>query len=118
MMRKYLVSLRKRGGVVNTTAKALMRKYPHVVGQVDVDSSLWAKKLFFGMNFAKRKKKSSKVDIPDGARKEIEFLYLHDIVSKVDKYDIPSALVVNIDQTPLKYVQWVMKQWQQWDNSL
>ena len=39
-----------------------------------------------------------------GFRKEIQFLYLHYIVSKVKKDDIPSAIVVNIDQTPLKYV--------------
>ena len=56
------------------------------------------------MHFVKRKKTSLKVDIPDRARKEIEFLYLHDSVSKVEKYDISSALVVNIDQTLLKYI--------------
>ena len=109
MVRKYLVSLSKRGGVVNTTvanatAKALMSKYPHVVGEIDIDSSRWAKSLFSRMNFVKRRKTFSKVDIPDGARKEIEFLFLHEIVSVVEKYDIPSALIINIDQTPLKYV--------------
>ena len=56
------------------------------------------------MNLVKRRETSSKVDIPDGAQKEIEFLYLHDIVSKVEKYNIPSAFVINIDQTPLKYI--------------
>ena len=75
------------------------------VGQVDVDSSRWAKSLFSRMNFVKRKKTSSKVDIPDGARKEIEFLFLHDqIVSLVEKHKIPPALIINIDQTPIKYV--------------
>ena len=71
MVRKYLLSLTKRGGVVNTTvanatAKALMSKYPHVVGEVDVDSSRWAKSLFSQMNFVKRSKAASNVDIPDG----------------------------------------------------
>ena len=80
-----------------------MSKYPYVVGQVDVDSSRWGKSLFTRMNFVKRRKTSSKVDIPDGARKEIEFLFLHEIVSQVEKYDIPPALIINIDQTPLKY---------------
>ena len=107
MVKKYLLTLSKRGGVVNTTvanatAKALMSKHPHVVGEIDADSSRWAKSLFTRMNFVKRRKTSSKVDIPDGARKEIEFLFLHDIVSKVEKYNIPSALIINIDQTPLK----------------
>ena len=107
MVRKYLLTLSKRGGVINTTvanatAKALMSKHPHVVGQTDVDSSRWAKSLFSRMNFVKRRKTSSKVDIPDGARKEIEFLFLHKIVSIVEKHKIPPALIINIDQTPLK----------------
>ena len=46
----------------------------------------------------------SKVNIPDAALKEKKFLSLHDYISKVDQYDIPSTLDVNIDQTPLKYV--------------
>ena len=109
MVSKYLLSLSKSGGVVNTTvanatAKALMSKYPDVVGQVDVDSLRWAKSLSSRMSFIKQRKTSSKVDISDGARKKIEFLYLHDVVSKAEKYDVPSALVLNIDQTPLKYV--------------
>ena len=87
MVRKYLLTLSKRGGVINTTvvnatAKALMSKYPHVVGQIDVDSSRWAKSLFSRMNFVKRRKTSS----------------------KVEKHKIPPALIINIDQTPLKYV--------------
>ena len=105
MVRKYLLSLSKRGGVVNTRVanvkvKALMSKYLHVVGQVDVDLSRWAKSLFSRMNFVKQRKTSSKVDILDGVQKETELLYLHDIVSKVEKFEIPSVLVVNIDQTP------------------
>ena len=51
-MRKYLLPLCKRGGVVNATvtnatAKALISNYYHVVGQVGVDSSRWEKNLFF-----------------------------------------------------------------------
>ena len=52
----------------------------------------------------KEKKTSSKTDIPDKARKEIEFLFLHEIVTKVEKHNIPPELILNIDQTPLKYV--------------
>ena len=66
--------------------------------------SQWAKSLIARMNFVKRRKTSSKVDIPDKARKEIEFLFLHEIVTKVEKHNIPPELILNIDQTPLKYV--------------
>ena len=69
-----------------------------------MNSSRWAKSLFAKMNFVKRGKTSSKVDIPDKARKKIEFLFLHEIVTKVDKHSIPPELILNIDQTPLKYV--------------
>ena len=55
------------------------------------------------MNFVKRRKSSLKVDIPDKARKEIEFLFLHEIVTKGEKHNIPPELILNIDQTPLKY---------------
>ena len=69
-----------------------------------MNSSRWVKSLFARMNFVKRKKTSSKVDIPDKACKEIEFLFLHEIVTKVEKNNIPPKLILNIDQTPLKYV--------------
>ena len=81
-----------------------MSKYPNAVGDVDIESTRWAKSLFTRMHFVRRRKTSSEVDIPDGARKEIEFLFLHDVVSKVEKYKIPPALIINFDQTPLKYV--------------
>ena len=54
------------------------------------------------MNFVKRRK--TKVDIPDRARMEIEFLFLHKIVTKVENHNITPKLILNIDQTTLKYV--------------
>ena len=62
-----------------------MSKYLHIVSHVDVDWSRWAKSLAPRMNFVKEKKNSSKMEISDGAQKEMEFLCLHDIVSKVEK---------------------------------
>ena len=109
MVQKHMRSLSKKGSVINTTvanatAKAVISKYPYVAGDIDVDSSRWIKSLFVRMNFVKRRKTSSKVDIPDKARKEIEFLFLHEIVNKVEKHNIPLELILNIDQIPLKYV--------------
>ena len=69
-----------------------------------MNSSRWAKSLFARMNFVKRRKTSSKVYIPDKACKEIEFLFLLEIVIKVEKYSIPPELILSIGQTPLKYV--------------
>lgn len=56
------------------------------------------------MGFVKRMKTTGKVTIPDGAKKEAQLLYLHDIVTLVENYNIPDSLVIKLDQTPLKYV--------------
>ena len=75
------------------------------MGDIDVDASTWAQSLFRRMGFSRRRKTSAKVEIPAAARKEIEYLFLHEIVSKVEKYSIPDSLIINFDQTPLKIIQ-------------
>ena len=40
----------------------------------------------------------------EGARKEIVYIFLHNIVSLVEEFHIPNSLTLNLDQTPLKYV--------------
>ena len=47
---------------------------------------------------------TGEVEIPEGARKEAESLYLNNIVTIVEKYEIPHSLIMNLDQTPLKYI--------------
>ena len=56
------------------------------------------------MGFVRRRKNSSKVEIPDAARKEIEFLFHHEIIIYVETFKIPCSLILNLDQTPLKFV--------------
>ena len=81
-----------------------MARYPNFAGNIDVDSSSLAKSLFKRMGFVRRMKTSSKVSIPDAARKEIELLFHYEIVSLIEEHDIPCSMIINIDQTPLKYV--------------
>ena len=57
------------------------------------------------MGFIKRIKTTGKIEIPDGAKKEAQLLYLYDIVSLVDDYNIPDSLILNLDQIRLKYIQ-------------
>ena len=57
------------------------------------------------MGFKRRTATTGKLAIPEGARKEAELIYLHEFVSVVEKHSIPSSLVINLDQTPSKYVQ-------------
>lgn len=110
MIRKYVEAMSNRGAVItwsiaNSAATALIKKYPGVIGDIDLKSSSWAQSLFRRMGFTCRRKTSTKVDIPVAARKEIEYLFLYEIVRKVEKYAIPDSLVINFDQTPLKIVQ-------------
>ena len=56
------------------------------------------------MGFEKRRETSSALGIPDSSRKEIEYLFLHDIVDTVERCKIPLSVILNLDQTPLKYV--------------
>ena len=91
--------------IANSAATALIKKYPGVIGDIDLESSSWAQSLSRRMGFTRRRKTTTKVDIPVAARKEIEYLFLYEIVRKVEKYAIPDSLVINFDQTPLKIVQ-------------
>ena len=56
------------------------------------------------MGFTRRMKTTGKVEIPEGAKQESELLYLHNIVTLVEEQNIPQNLILNLDQTPLKYV--------------
>ena len=55
------------------------------------------------MGFVKRACTTARPEIPEGAKKEGQLIFHHEITSLVKKYSIPPSLVVNIDQTPLKY---------------
>ena len=105
MVQRYILGASNRGAVITragavSAAKALLKKYPNVVGNIDLDSSSWAKSLFTRMGFVQRKFTSAKVDIPDKVRKEIEYQHHYEIVSKVERFKIPKTLVINLDQTP------------------
>ena len=56
------------------------------------------------MGFVRRLGTTVKVSIPDSIKKELEKSYLHGIVKKVEDNDIPPSLVLNLDQTPSKYI--------------
>ena len=57
------------------------------------------------MGFVLHPNTTAKVLIPDGALKEAELKFHHQIFNYVKKYHIPPSLIINFDQTPLKYVQ-------------
>ena len=109
MVHTYLIAQSQRGCVINTsisnvTARALVQRFPPAVRNIDFEVKSLGSRLFKRMGFVKRRKTSSKVEISDAARKEIEFQFHHEIVTYVEKLKIPPSLIINLDQTPLKYV--------------
>ena len=56
------------------------------------------------MGFVRGMAATAKIPIPDKARKEIELAFMHKLVKKVEKHNIPHSLIINADQTPSKYV--------------
>ena len=110
LVQKFLRATRYKGGVVNTqtaltTAKALVKRYLLLEKKNLVLGAPWAKSLFRRMGFGLRRKTTAKVLTPEGALKEAELKFHHQIVDYVEKYQIPPWLIINFDQTPSNYVQ-------------
>ena len=107
--RDFLIALRHRRGIVSSTIAIAVGKAfisescDESVKNLCIEQS-WAESLFRRMGFVQRMSTTAKVPIPDKARKEIEFVFMHKIVKKIEKYNIPHDLVINADQTPLRYV--------------
>ena len=106
MVQRFLHSLPRTEGYVSSAvaisaAKALIARNPQYnLNHIDLDSSHWVNSLFLRMGFKKRIRTTGKVEIVEGARIEAEWLYLHNIVAIVEKYEIPHSLIMNLDQTP------------------
>ena len=47
---------------------------------------------------------SGKVELPQGVKRKTKLLYIHDIVNLIETHKIPKSIVLNLDQTPQKYI--------------
>ena len=81
-----------------------MIRYPNDVGKINLNDSEYGKSVLQRMTYTRRKGATYKVALPDGIRKENELLFHHQIVEKIEHYDILDSLIVNFDQKPTKYV--------------
>lgn len=101
-IKDFLRALQHRGGIVsNTIAIAVANAFIND----SLDPSLknvkfrrpWTQSPFGRMGFVRRLATIAKVPIPDKARKEIEFVFMHKIVQKVEKhlisYDLSSTSI-------------------------
>ena len=57
--------------IANASAKALIRKYPNVVSDIDFDSSYWAQGIFRRMGFSRCRKTFTKVDLLESAQNSL-----------------------------------------------
>ena len=104
-IRYFLIALCHRGGVVSSTiaiavANGLIQSSSDAdLKRIKINTS-WAESLFRRMGFVRRMAATAKIPIPEKACKEIELVFMHKIVQKVEKHN----MIINADQTPLKYV--------------
>ena len=56
------------------------------------------------MGYVRRKKTTSKVQIPEAVQKEVELIFQRKIAKIVEAHQIPNCMILNLDQTPLKFV--------------
>lgn len=71
MVQTYLIAQSKKGCVINksiadATTRALISRCPNITGNIDI---------VFYMGFARRRKTSTKVEILEASRKEMEYLF-------------------------------------------
>ena len=56
------------------------------------------------MGFVRRMATTAKIPITDKAHKEVELVFMHKMVQKAEKHNIPHSLIITADQTRTKYV--------------
>ena len=66
--------------------------------------SSWLKILFKKMGYVRRLATTGKVEISEKLKAEIETVYLYGIVQKINEHKIPLSMIINLDQTPSKFV--------------
>ena len=71
---------------------------------LSIEDSSWSKSLFKQMGYVRRLATTGKVEISEKLKAEIETAYLYGIVQKINEHKIPSSMVINLDQTPSKFV--------------
>ena len=118
LVQKLLRATRYKSGVANTqtalaTAKAIVKRYPLLEKINLVLGAPWAKSLFRRMGFVLRRKTTATVLIPEGALKEAELKFHHQIVNYVEKYQIPTSKPTSIrhprNTSRFLQIQWKIK---------
>ena len=102
-MRKFTVSLYKKGCHVSHSITATAAVV--LLGRTDDEPIPCGRSLLKRLEFRRRAATTDKVEKPESAKKGVVLQHHYCITSIVEKHNIPESLVINSDQTPLKYVQ-------------
>ena len=110
-IRSMLSSLRLAGAginihVVRGVLNGLIRANPIKFGKYvnfKVTRS-WTRSLYQRMNFSRRAVTTSRPIITRSLWAEVRSRYLFEIIDNALKYSIPDELIINVDQTPSKFV--------------
>jgi hypothetical protein len=110
-LRTFLIGQRKAGGTINRHTvygvlmgliKSNFQKYGGLLDFAVTDG--WLNYLYRRMNFVRRTVTTTRPIVTEALWIEMQTLFLNDICTLVKKYNIPDELIINVDQTPSKYV--------------
>ena len=110
MIQTFLKITRPHGGVAKTAvavavAHTLVERHPEQeLNHVQFQACTCPRNLFHHMGFVRRTWTIGKVGISAGAKKEVRLTFLHEIINNVEKFQIPSSLVLNLEQNNSKHV--------------
>ena len=107
-VRSYLSATRHRGGLVSrsiaiTTAKALIKRNPRFNLDHSVFGNSWAKSIFSEWVTLDEQKLLLKYRFPKPFKKK-QSLSSNKIAKIVQARQIPNCMILNLDQTPSKFV--------------
>lgn len=110
-LRRMIINLRTAGAMINIHVvrgvlagliRSDVKKYGIFV-EFQVTRS-WVRSLYARMKLSRRTATTSRPVVTRALWQELRTQYLHDIASIVQDHSIPDELILNLDQTPSKFV--------------
>lgn len=82
MVQRHIIAASNRGAVSSrfiaiSTAKALMKRSPKLIGLICLNKPSWAQSLFKRINFKRGRATTCKLEIAEGTKKETKLSFLH-----------------------------------------
>ena len=95
----YDITISIAKGLIQAHDRTLLKENG---GSIELHQS-WAQSIFRRLGYVKRRATTAKQPVAPGLIQEIGFTFHSAIEKNINAYRIPHDLVINIDQTPLKF---------------